>query len=112
MSQTQMEIEIPNAELTPTDIPRRVTDAEAFEAFALSFDGYAHWGDRCGPLAEAAARAFHEEGTLPDSTSDLRACLFYEQQRWRWQDSDPDDASVAYLQAILDAIRTAAANDG
>ena len=102
-----MELEIPNTDLTPAAIPAGPADAARLETFALSFDGYAHWGDRCGALAQAAAHAFHADGALPAALSDLRACLFYEQQRWRWQPQPPDDASLAYLQALLDAIREA-----
>jgi hypothetical protein len=102
-----MELEIRNSDLTADAIPDDPADPR-FEAFALSFDGYAHWGDRCGPRAQAAAAAFRERGILPSTVSDLRACLFYEQQRWRWTDHQPDDHAVAYLQALLDALREAA----
>lgn len=105
-----MELEIQNAELTPSAIPESPLDPQALETFALSFDGYAHWGDRCASLAEAAATAFHTEGTLPADLSDLRACLFFEQQRWHWHPEPPDDAAQAYLQALLDAIRAAASH--
>ncbi len=102
-----MELEIHNPELTPSVVPASATDRRAVEVFALSFDGYAHWGDRCGSLATAAASAFHAVGTLPADLSDLRACLFYEHQRWRWLPQDPEDSDRAYLQALLDAIRVA-----
>jgi hypothetical protein len=101
-----MDIEIRNIDLTPDAVPEDVAD-EGFEAFALSFDGYAHWGDRCASLAEAAARAFHDHGALPSSVADMRACLFYEQQKWHWKDRPPDGASEAYLRALLDALRDA-----
>lgn len=104
-----MELEIRNADLIPSVVPETAADSEGLETFALSFDGYAHWGNRCGPLAEAAAAAFHAERTLPDDLSDLRACLFYEHQRWRWQPDAAGDAGRAYLQALLDAIRAATA---
>ncbi len=102
-----MEIEIRNAELTPSVVPASATDGKDVETFALSFDGYAHWGDRCGSLAEAAASAFHAQGALPSDLSDLRACLFYEHQRWHWLPREPEDSDLAYLQALLDAIRAA-----
>ena len=101
-----MELEIRNADLTPEAVPADPAHPD-MNAFAVSFDGYAHWGDRCAEFAEAAAAAFHDHGAVPASLSDLRACLFYEQQKWRWQDRDPDGPSRAYLQALLDAIRAA-----
>lgn len=103
-----MELEIRNADVIPSDVPATPEDLDALEAFARSFDGYAHWGDRCGPLAEAVAAEFRASGTLTGELSDLRACLFYEQQRWRWRDALPDDDARAYLQALLDAIRAGA----
>ncbi len=103
-----MEIEIRNTDLIPSAVPDSPDDRTRFEAFALSFDGYAHWGDRCATLAEAAAAAFHSRGILPTDLSDLRACLFYEHQRLHWQSTAADDAGRAYVRALLDAIQAAA----
>lgn len=103
-----MELEIHDTDVTRSDVPASPADVDELDRFALSFDGYAHWGDRCGALAESARAAFRADGTLPDSLDDLRACLFYEQQRWRWSSRSPDADSTAYLQGLLDAIRAAA----
>lgn len=103
-----MEMEVQNSELSPLAVPASAADSRALQSFALTFDGYAHWGDRCGPLAEAAATAFRTHGALPSDLSDLRACLFYEQQRWRWENRPPDADALSYMQALLDAIRAAA----
>jgi hypothetical protein len=103
-----MEIEIRNADLIPSAVPDTPYDRARFEAFALSFDGYAHWGARCAQLAEAAAVAFHDHGIVPSGLSDLRACLFYEHQRLHWQPTAASDANHRYAQALLDAIRDAA----
>lgn len=103
-----METEIPNAELASRDVPASARDLDAVTAFALSFDGYAHWGERCGERAERAAAAFRDSMTLPSDLSALRACLFYEQGRLRWADGEPDDEWTAWIQALLDAVRNAA----
>ena len=100
-----METEIPNAALTPAHVPPSPDPPDGLARFALGFDGYAHWGDRCGERADEAARTFRDEGRLPESLSDLRACLFYEHERWRWMGRAPDDEGRRYLQALLDAIR-------
>lgn len=100
-----MDTEIPNAALTPDLVPASPDPPEALARFALGFDGYAHWGDRCGERADEAARAFQESGRLPESLSDLRACLFYEHERWRWLGRAPDRSGRRYLQALLDAVR-------
>lgn len=101
-----MELEIRNTDLTPSAVPDTPADTARLETLALSFDGYAHWGDRCASLAEAAAAAFRANRSLPDDLSDLRACLFYEIQRWRWQPAAAGDAGSEYVQALLDAIRS------
>jgi hypothetical protein len=103
-----METEIPNAELASRDVPASARDLDAVTAFALSFDGYAHWGERCSSRAERAAAAFRKSGVLPDNLSALRACLFYEQGRLRWTEGEPDEEWTAWIQALLDAVRTAA----
>jgi hypothetical protein len=100
-----LEIEIHNTELGATDIPASAADLDAVTEFALSFDGYAYWGERCGDRAERAATEFHETGRVPDDLSALRACLFYEQGRLRWTPDVPDERWSAWIQALLDAIR-------
>jgi hypothetical protein len=103
-----MEIEINNTDLSPADIPVSALDLQAVSEFALSFDGYAHWGERCGDRANRAAAEFHETGRVPTDVAALRACLFYEQGRLHWSEGTPDDRWTAWIQALLDAIRSAA----
>jgi hypothetical protein len=103
-----METEIPNAELTTHDVPASARDLDAVTRFALSFDGYAFWGEQCGDRAERALANYTATQALPDSLSALRACLFYEQGRLRWTDGEPDDEWLGWVQALLDAIRAAA----
>lgn len=104
-----MEIEIRNNELTEADVPASASDLDAVTEFALSFDGYAYWGERCGDRTDQAAAEFHSTGRVPEDISALRACLFYEQGRLRWTDDAPDQRWTAWIQALLDAIRAVAA---
>lgn len=103
-----MDTEIPNAELTAADVPESARDLAAVAAFAVSFDGYAHWGERCGQRADRAAADFHASGQVPGDLSALRSCLFYEQGRLRWTAGDPGEEWIGWIQALLDAIRSAA----
>jgi hypothetical protein len=105
-----METEIPNAELASRDVPASARDLDGVTTFALSFDGYAHWGERCSDRSERASAAFRDNGRLPEDLSSLRACLFYEQGRLRWTEGDPSTEWTAWVQALLDAIRAAAPN--
>jgi hypothetical protein len=105
-----METEIPNTALDAAQVPRDASDLATVAAFARSFDGYAHWGERCGSRTDRYAAAFYESGTLPHDLSALRACLFYEQGRMQWSYGDPDDRQLTWIQALLDAIRARVAS--
>lgn len=105
--------QITNSDLTEKDVPP--TDAKywgVIDRFALSFDGYTYWGsfDKCGEIANGALEGWKDNGTLPDSLSQLRTCLFFEQRRWRHFDRHPDSSTMAYIRALLDAIRTKVKN--
>lgn len=102
---SMMELTISNADLKAEDVPASADDRAALAAFALTFDGYAHWGERCGERAGAVEARYRQRAELPGALSDLRACVFYEQQRWRWDPGEPAPGALAYMQALLDAIR-------
>jgi hypothetical protein len=99
--------EIENAELSPQDIPAPDADWNSIVSFALTFDGYDHWGSvsACGEVANAAAIAFTERRALPDSLTELRTCLFFEQRRAQHIGGVPDGGTMEYLYALVEAIR-------
>jgi hypothetical protein len=97
---------IPNEMLMAARMPPPDADWNAIQQFALTFDGYKHWGsfERCAEIANArAARTLTE----------LRTCLFFEQRRWRHFGDAPDDESMHYIRELLEAVRArvAAANE-
>ena len=101
-------VDIPNSALTLKDVPApRSKFAGVISRFALTFDGYTHFGDRCGKIANEALRQYKETGNLPESLDDLRTCLFFEQRRWRHFGEEPDAAAMVYIRALLGAIRAA-----
>lgn len=75
--------------------------------FALTFDGYSHWGsfDKCAEIANRWAAAYAEERATPESLTELRTCLFFEQRRWRHFGDSPDDESMPYIRALVKGIR-------
>jgi hypothetical protein len=98
--------QIPNRELTPEDIP--ALDADYYDViseFALTFNGYDHYPETCGDIANHAIERYRHCGAVPDSLSELRACLFCEQRRWRHLDEDLDVEAIKYIHALVDAIR-------
>jgi hypothetical protein len=72
-------------------------------AFALTFDGYWHWGsfEACAEVANA-----RRGGPL----AELRICLFFEQRRWRHFGDEPDARAMAYIRGIISSIRARVAS--
>jgi len=100
--------EMPNSELSLEHLPP--PNAEfwgAISGFALSFDGYGHWGsfDKCAEIANKAAENYRKRGKLPQSLTDLRTCLFFEQRRWHHTGETPEGEDLRYIHAIVEAIR-------
>jgi hypothetical protein len=115
--------EIPNPDLTEGDIPPLGADLQAMWKFARTFDGYeyikAHppldppssgnlvnWLAR---LANSALAAYHRDGSLPKTLSELRSCLFFESRRCHHQGSArsgyDEAAGSPYIHALVEAIR-------
>ena len=89
---------IQNADLTLSDIPVPDADINEIGCFALTFDGYEHWGafEKCAEVANA-----ERQNTL----TDLRTCLFFEQRRWRHSGYGPDEEAEAYWRSLVAKIR-------
>ncbi len=98
---------IANADLSPQDIPAPDADWKTVGLFALTFDGFDHWGSvkACGEVANAAMVAFVERRALPDSLTELRTCLFFEQRRYHHMGGTPDGVHMEYVRALVEAIR-------
>ncbi len=76
---------IPNSHLIEKDIPSQRASWKKIEPFALTFDGYKHWGSfkRCREVAEVGVALYREKKELNQSLTDLRTCLFFESRRWK-----------------------------
>ena len=96
---------ISNEALELAHIPLADAGWKQIESFALSLNGYEAVGQRLGELADANAQA----GTLPDDLTELRACLFFEQRRWRQFDEPPQGKPMEHILRLLEAIRKAVA---
>src|SRR3989338_5323388 len=95
------------AELTSADVPGPTTHWEEIEPFAYSFRGFHHWEscEKCGEIANRILGAYLDDGSLPDSLTDLRTALFFEQRRWKHFGVEPDEPSMIYIHALVEAIR-------
>ena len=95
---------VPNSELRLEDIPSAEADWSAQGDFAHSFFGYEQMGPSLTMLANAAARRYRHDGTLPATLTELRACLFFEHRR-AVHFGAPTEQMRAYAKALVAAIR-------
>ena len=89
---------IPNESLHLADIPTPDADITEIEHFALTFNGYEHWGslEQCAAVANSQRH---------DNLTDLRTCLFFEQRRWRHFGASPRPEAKAYVRSLIAKIR-------
>ena len=99
--------EIPNNKLTENDLPPPNVDWTPVRLFALSFNGYDKWGSfgKCADIANDSLEKWREKEILPNSLTEIRTCLFFEQRRWTHSGSDPDEEAMIYLHALVETIR-------
>lgn len=89
---------IPTVQLKVSDLPAENAEVEDLFRFALSFDGYRHWGSfsRCAEIANA-----RDHGSLDK----LRTCLFFEARRWHHFGDTPDEEETRYWRSLVAEIR-------
>lgn len=80
--------------------------------FASTFDGYREFGgvEPLGDFANECRERWSADGALPDGIDRLRACLFFEQRRFRHFGEPPRGDDDRYVRALLAAIRSSAAD--
>jgi len=95
-------------DLTVADLPATDAPEDAYHAFALSFDGYRELGSikRSGRIANQSLERWRQTRQLPNTTTELRGCLFFEQRRWHHFGYGFDQETMEYLRAVIDKIRS------
>jgi len=90
--------EIANASLQLSDIPASDAPFEAIEQFGYTFNGFKQLGSfaACADIANEP-----KNNTL----TELRACLFFEQRRWRHYGYPPNAEAVGYQRGLVEQIR-------
>lgn len=88
---------VPNHRLKAELIPSPDASWDQIGRFALTFNGYDHWGsyERCAEIAHTRRN---------QTLTDLRTCLFYQQRSWRDQ-GNPDAAGMEYIRSLVEQIR-------
>jgi hypothetical protein len=98
---------ISNTQLLEADLPARRATWIKILPFALTFDGYEHWGSfkKCREVADFGVSLHRKQEPLSQSLTDLRTCLFFESRRWKHLEKDPTKKAMGYIQALVEAIR-------
>ncbi len=98
---------IPNSQLIKGDLPSRRAAWKNIIPFALSFNGYEHWGSvqKCRDVAKQGVALQKADKDLTQSLTDLRTCLFFEVRRWKRLERNPNKAGLVYVHALVEAIR-------
>ena len=99
--------QIPNTELTQSNVPLSGAGWVEITSFALTFDGYDFWGSfaKCAGIGNEGARLFAEQRLLPATLTELRTCLFFEQRRYHHFGESPDETVMQYIRALINGIR-------
>jgi hypothetical protein len=95
--------------LNATDVPPVTASWSTIAAFALTLDGYEVIGQQqCGKLANRVNSEFLRSPTSLQqlSLTEARACLFFEQRRFRHFGWEPEGADRHYINALLETIRS------
>ena len=98
---------IPNSQLMEKDIPSSGATWKKILPFALTFNGSEHWGsfEKCREIAKVGIASYRDKKPFTQSLTDLRTCLFYEARRWNHLEKSPNKMAMAYIHALLEAIR-------
>jgi hypothetical protein len=98
---------IPNSHLIEKDIPSHRASWKKIEPFALTFNGYKHWGSfkKCREVAEDGVKLYRAQKDMTLSLTDLRTCLFFESRRWKHLEKAPSKKGMEYAHILVEAIR-------
>ena len=72
--------------------------------FSTKFDGYAHFGDDLGEIANKTMNEWRITGVLPRDQNLIQACLFFEGRRGRFVSGYPNESDMPYLRALCNAV--------
>jgi hypothetical protein len=95
--------QIQTGELREKDLPTSYGEWTDYANFALTFAPR----DRevCRELASDAFSRWRRIGEVPRTLEELRACLWFEQRRWRFLGREPDAEGMRYAGALIRAMR-------
>jgi hypothetical protein len=95
--------QIHTGELRETDLPTGYGEWHDYARFAVTFAPQDR--DVCRELASDAFSHWRRTGDMPRRLEELRACLWFEQRRWRFLGREPDNEGMRYAGALIRAMR-------
>jgi hypothetical protein len=95
--------QINTGELRATDLPSSYGDWSDYARFAVTFAPRDR--ELCRELASDSFARWRRTGEVPHRLDELRACLWFEQRRWRFLGREPDPEGMRYVGALIRAMR-------
>jgi hypothetical protein len=95
--------QISSGELRVVDLPTTYGDWSDYARFAVTFAPKDREG--CREFATSAFANWRRTSEVPRSLQELRACLWFEQRRWRFMGREPDAEGMQYAAALIRAMR-------
>ena len=96
-------MQIHTGELRVSDLPSSY-DWSDYARFAVTFDPRDR--ETCREFASDAFARWRRTGELPRKLEELRACLWFEQRRWRFLGREPDAEGMRYAGQLIRAMRS------
>jgi hypothetical protein len=100
---TMYAAQIHTGELRAQDLPTTYGDWSDYARFAVTFAPKDREG--CREFATSAFARWRRTGEVPRALQELRACLWFEQRRWRFMGREPDAEGMQYAAALIRAMR-------
>ncbi|HEY3017736.1 MAG TPA: hypothetical protein VGJ23_02790 [Gaiellaceae bacterium] len=95
--------QIQTGELRERDLPTSYGEWSDYARFAVTFAP--RDTELCRELASDAFARWRRTGDVPRRLEELRACLWFEQRRWRFLGREPDTEGMRYAGALIRAMR-------
>ena len=96
--------QIQTGELRPQDLPTTYGEWSDYARFAVTFAPRDREG--CREFATSAFARWRRSGEVPRTLQEQRACLWFEQRRWRFMGREPDAEGMQYAAALIRAMRS------
>jgi hypothetical protein len=95
--------QIQSGALREQDLPNSWGEWSDYASFALTFAPRDQ--EVCRELASDSFARWRRTGDVPRTLEELRACLWFEQRRWRFLGREPDREGMRYASELVRAMR-------